>query len=77
MEPVIIVFIVFAFVSFNVWLKHKANVLKVGGGHEALQAENAKLLEKTESLEARVRVLESIVTDKKFQLVEEINSLAS
>lgn len=76
-SAVLIVLIVFSFVSFNVWLKHRSTLLKAGGKtQDLLAAENQALRAKTDALEQRVQVLESIVTDKKFQLGEEISSLA-
>jgi hypothetical protein len=40
-----------------------------------LAAINARLEQKTRNLEERVRVLESIVTDKRHRLQEDIDSL--
>jgi len=77
MLPVLIVFIVFGSISFWKWLGHREKLAKYGGqGKEELANENRRLRETTAQLEKRVQILESIVTDKKFQLGEEISSLA-
>ncbi len=77
MLPVLIVFIVFGSISFWTWLGHREKLAKYGGqGKEELVNENRRLRETTAQLEKRVQILESIVTDKKFQLGEEISSLA-
>jgi hypothetical protein len=72
--PVLIVAIVFSFVSFSVYIKYRTEQLKSGSGQ--LQDENVALKAKTLELEGRIQVLESIVTNKNFRLDEEINSLA-
>ncbi|MFT4814630.1 MAG: hypothetical protein ACI80L_000020 [Pseudohongiellaceae bacterium] len=72
--PVLIVVIVFSFVSFSVYIKYRTEQLKSGTGQ--LQDENVALKAKTLELEGRIQVLESIVTNKNFRLDEEINSLA-
>ena len=72
--PVLIVAIVFSFVSFRVYIKYRTEQLKSGSGQ--LQDENVALKAKTLELEGRIQVLESIVTNKNFRLDEEINSLA-
>ncbi|MFT7472517.1 MAG: hypothetical protein ACI8XU_002415 [Kiritimatiellia bacterium] len=71
--PVLIVAIVFSFVSFSVYIKYRTEQLKSGSGQ--LQDENVALKAKTLELEGRIQVLESIVTNKNFRLDEEINSL--
>lgn len=74
---VIIVFIVFGSISFWTWLGHREKLAKSGAhASEDLVNENRMLRDKTALLEKRVQVLESIVTDKKFQLDEEISALA-
>lgn len=76
--PVLIVAIVFAFVSFNVYLRYRTKQLS--SGVDSLQAslrdENVSLKAKTQELESRIQVLESIVTSKNFALKDEIDSLA-
>ncbi|MDA0278995.1 MAG: hypothetical protein O3C29_00910 [Proteobacteria bacterium] len=72
--PVLIVAIVFSFVSFSVYIKYRTEQLKSRSGQ--LQDENVALKAKTLELEGRIQVLESIVTNKNFRLDEEINSLA-
>ena len=76
--PVMIVAIVFAFVSFSVYIKYLSEWLRSGADqiHKSLQDENIALKAKTLELEGRIQVLESIVTNKNFRLDEEINSLA-
>ncbi len=78
MTPVLIIGIVFAFVSFNVYLKYRRDSLRhdLNAKDSELHREHALLQEKTEDLEQRVRVLESIVTNRKFQLQQEIDSLS-
>lgn len=72
--PVLIVAIVFSFVSFSVYIKYRTEQLRSGAG--VLQDENVALKAKTLELEGRIQVLESIVTNKNFRLEEEINSLS-
>jgi len=78
LSAVLIVAIVFTFVSFNVYLKYRSK--RFEGGAEQLQDnlrdENVLLKAKTLELERRIQVLESIVTSKNFSLVEEIDSLS-
>jgi hypothetical protein len=71
---VLIVSIVFLFVSFSVYIKYRTEQLK--SGEVQLLDENVALKAKTLELEGRVQVLESIVTNKNFSLGEEINSLS-
>ena len=75
---VLIVAIVFGFISFRVYLKYRTEQLKSGAGQlsSSLQDENVALKAKTLELEGRIQVLESIVTNKNFRLEEEINSLS-
>ena len=77
LSTIIIVAIVFSFVSFNVYLKYRSK--RFAGGTDQLQAslkdENIALKAKSLELERRIQVLESIVTSKNFSLVEEIDSL--
>lgn len=74
---VLIVAIVFAFVSFSTWLRYRSKKLEYGMDsiEKNLQEENEILQSKTAQLEKRVQVLESIVTSKDFSLKEEIDSL--
>ena len=76
--PVLIVAIVFAFVSFSVYLKYRTERLRHGVDdlESELQSENQALKNKTMELEKRIQVLESIVTTKDFQLKQEIDSLS-
>ena len=78
MEPVLIVGIIFAFVSFSAYLRFRTKQLEHGTDtmSSQLHKENEQLREKTESLEKRVRVLESIVTTKEFALKQEIDALS-
>ena len=77
MVPVLIVAIVFAFVSFSVYMKYKSTQMQLGfdQGSEAARSENEKLRSKIEELEKRVQVVELIVTDDKARLQNEINAL--
>jgi len=76
--PVLIVAIVFAFVSFNVYLKFRSKQLSTGADslQASLRDENISLKAKTMELESRIQVLESIVTSKNFTLRDEIDSLS-
>lgn len=76
--PVLIVAIVFAFVSFNVYLKFRSKQLSTGADslQASLRDENVSLKAKTIELESRIQVLESIVTSKNFTLRDEIDSLS-
>ncbi len=78
LSSVLIVAIVFSFVSFSVYLKYRSK--RFEGGNHQLQAnlkdENIALKAKSLELERRIQVLESIVTSKNFSLVEEIDSLS-
>ena len=78
MTPVLIVAIVFAFVSFSVYLKYRTERLRHGVDdlESELQSENQALKDKTAELEKCIQVLESIVTSKEFQLKQEIDSLS-
>ncbi|MFT4886722.1 MAG: cell division protein YceG involved in septum cleavage [Pseudohongiellaceae bacterium] len=78
MVPVLIVAIVFSFVSFSVYLKYKSTQMKLlfDKGSEAVLNENEKLKAIVTELEKRVQVVEAIVTDDKARLHNEINSLA-
>lgn len=76
--PVLIVAIVFAFVSFSVYLKYRSKQLSIGADslQASLRDENISLKAKTMELESRIQVLESIVTSKNFALRDEIDSLS-
>ena len=78
MTAVLIVGIVFAFVSFTVYLKYRTERFRHGidAMESDLQGENQSQRKKTEELEKRIQVLESIVTTRNFQLKEEIDSLS-
>ena len=79
MEPVLIVGIIFGFVSFSAYLRFRTKQLEHGADTmgSQLHKENEQLRQKTESLEQRVRVLESIVTTKEYTLGQEIDALAA
>lgn len=69
--------IIFGFVSFCVYMDYRVKLIKArssSNGSE-LAAINERLEQKTQNLEERVRVLESIVTDKRHRLQEDIDSL--
>ncbi|MCG8414324.1 MAG: hypothetical protein MI746_08910 [Pseudomonadales bacterium] len=74
---VLIVAIIFAFVSFSTYLSYRSKALRysVDSMEKSLAEENEKLLSKTSELERRIQVLESIVTSKDFKLSEEIEAL--
>ena len=76
--PVLIVAIVFSFISFSVYLKYKTTQMKLGfdEGSTAARSENGKLNAKVKELEKRVQIVELIVTDDKARLQNEINALA-
>ena len=72
--PVLIVAIVFSFVSLSVTIKYRTEQLR--GGKGQLQGENVALKAKAQELEGRIQVLESIVINKNFRREEEIDSLS-
>jgi hypothetical protein len=74
---VLIVTVVFSFVSFSVYMKYKTERLKHGVelDQTPLAKENNVLAGKVAELDARIQVLESIVTGKDFRLKEEIDAL--
>ncbi|MFT4863472.1 MAG: hypothetical protein ACI95C_002704 [Pseudohongiellaceae bacterium] len=74
---VLIVAVVFSFVSFSVYMKYKTERLKHGLEHDKtmLAKENGVLTSRVTKLEVRIQVLESIVTGKEFKLREEIDAL--
>jgi len=69
--------IIFGFVAFCVYMDYRVKLVKArtSSNGDELEAINRKLEEKTSVLEERIRVLESIVTDRKHRLREEIESL--
>ena len=69
--------ILFGFISFCVYMDYRVKALKARSksGDSELAKVNSKLEAKAQDLEERVQVLESIVTDKKFRLREEIDTL--
>jgi len=75
--PVVIVLIVFAAISFWVFLGHRTAQIKHAskGLNSTLVQENETLKLKTRELEQRIQVLESIVTDRGFQLSQEISRI--
>ena len=64
-----IICIVFLFKLLDTWVKHKLSARQPAGDGETLQ----RLLE----LEERVRVLERIVTDERFDLKREFRDLGT
>lgn len=77
MDDPLFMIILFGFISFCVYLDYKVKAIKAGSktGDSELATVNKKLHAKTQDLEERVQVLESIVTDKKFTLKREIETL--
>ncbi|MCB1669915.1 MAG: hypothetical protein R3F41_11570 [Gammaproteobacteria bacterium] len=77
MDDIPLLALIFGFVAFCVYMDYRVKVLKVRAGSNSteLQAVNEKLESKTRELEERVRVLESIVTDRRHRLQEEIDTL--
>lgn len=78
MVPVLIVAIVFSFISFSVYMKFRTDTLRLGGDEAttAIKEENRELKVRVTGLEKRIQTLESIVTGKEFQLADEIDGLA-
>ena len=78
LTAVLIVAIVFSFVSFSVYLNYRSKRFEGSAGdlQDRLNNENIALKAKAHELEGRIQVLESIVTSKNFSLGEEIDSLS-
>jgi len=76
--PIVIVFIVFAAISFWVFLGHRTTQIKHANKalNSSVLEENEALKTKTWELEQRIQVLESIVTDRGFQLNQEISRIS-
>lgn len=76
--PIVIVFIVFAAISFWVYLSHRSSQIKHNSKafNSSLVEYNETLKLKTMELEQRIQVLESIVTDSGFQLSQEISRIS-
>ncbi len=62
-----------AFAAFAVWIKHKEKMAPLLASQTAEKA--AQYAAHTERLEQRVRVLESIVTDRGIDVADEIEKL--
>ena len=75
--PVLIVGIIFAFVSYKTYLSHRTKQMELqvelAGGADLEEVENLRA--RVAGQEKRIQVLESIVTSKDFKLTEEIDSL--
>jgi hypothetical protein len=73
--PVLAIALTFA--AFCVYLDYKVKAIKAGSrsGDNELSKANDELRARTRELEERIQVLESIVTDRKFRLNEEIETL--
>jgi len=69
--------LIFGFCAFCVYMDYRVKALKARASSNGteLEAVNKKLEQKTRDLEDRVRVLESIVTDKQYRLEKEIETL--
>ena len=69
--------LIFIFCGFCVYMDYRVKALKARASSNGteLEAVNKKLEQKTRDLEARVQVLESIVTDKQYRLEKEIETL--
>ena len=78
LSSVLIVLIVFSFVSFSVYMKYRTEQLKNTSVtfKDSLSDENRALQQKVSRLEDRIKVLESIVTSKEFSLKEQIDALS-
>ena len=63
----------FLMVSFIVWTKHQSKMAELGVRETAEKA--AQYASHTSELEARVRVLERIVTDKGYDVASQIEAL--
>ncbi|MDX1304656.1 hypothetical protein [Photobacterium sp.] len=75
--PVMIVAIVFAFIGLNRYLQHIAKMkeLELATSKERHAGSSNDLEKEVQALKERVNVLEKIVTDRKYQLDEEIRAL--
>ena len=65
-----IVALVFLYKLITAWLRHR-------GSQPAADATNAELLQRLAEVEERVRVLERIVTDERFELKQQFRDLGS
>ncbi len=74
---IFVLVILFAFVLpivfVGIWTSHKKDMAKMNT--ELNNSEKQKIANEFEAVKARLEVLEAIVTDKKYQLSEEIDRL--
>lgn len=74
---IFVLVILFAFVLpivfVGIWTGHKKDMAKMNT--ELNNSEKQKIANEFEAVKARLEVLEAIVTDKKYQLNEEIDRL--
>ena len=74
---IFVLVILFAFVLpivfVGIWTSHKKEMAKMNT--ELNNSEKQKIANEFEAVKARLEVLEAIVTDKKYQLSEEIERL--
>ena len=74
---IFVLVILFAFVLpivfVGIWTSHKKEMAKMNT--ELNNSEKQKIANEFEAVKARLEVLEAIVTDKKYQLNEEIERL--
>jgi len=69
---VVIIALSFAYKLVSAWMRDRAQTRTVTD-----QSANAATLQRLEQLEERVRVLERIVTDERFDLKQQFKDLAS
>ena len=72
---VILFMFVLPIVFFAIWTGHKKEMVKLN--KELGKSEQANLKNELAAVKTRLEVLEAIVTDKKYQLDQEITNLQS
>lgn len=77
MGMIFVLVILFAFVLpivvFGIWTTHKKDMIKLSANLHS--SEKANLQNELAAVKSRLEVLEAIVTDKKYQLSQEISAL--
>ena len=76
---IFVMIILFAFVLpivfISIWTSHKKEMLKLNANLN--ESEKQNMVNELAAVKKRLEVLEAIVTDKKYQLAQEISELKS